>query len=64
VSLKNSWLFPAIQSLHLAGIALLVGTIVLVDLRLLGYVLRRYNVPELSDYFGPWTRRGLWIVLT
>ena len=64
MSLKNSWLFPAIQSVHLAGIALLVGTIVVVDLRLLGYILRRYNVSELSDYFGPWTRRGLWIMLT
>jgi uncharacterized protein DUF6644 len=64
VSLKNSWLFPAIQSVHLAGIALLVGTIVLVDLRLLGYALRRYNVQEISSHLAPWTRRGLWIMLT
>jgi uncharacterized protein DUF6644 len=64
VSLKNSWLFPAIQSVHLAGIALLVGTIVLVDLRLLGYALRRYNVQEIISHLAPWTRRGLWIMLT
>ena len=39
--LENSWLFPVIQSTHLAGIALFVGTAVLVDLRILGYGARR-----------------------
>ena len=62
--LKNSWLFPAIQSVHLAGIGLLVGTIVIVDLRLLGYALRRYTVSEITRQFAPWTRAGLAIMLT
>jgi uncharacterized membrane protein len=62
--LKNSWLFPAIQSVHLAGIALLVGTIVIIDLRLLGYALRRYTVAEIRTQFSPWTRAGLAIMLT
>ena len=35
--LKDSWLFPIGESLHLAGIALMIGTIVLEDLRTLGY---------------------------
>lgn len=39
--LKNSWLFPVIQSIHLIGIALFVGTTVLVDLRILGFGTRR-----------------------
>jgi len=56
VVLKNSWLFPVIQSVHLVGIALLVGTVVLVDLRLLGYVLGRYTVSEVSRRFERWTR--------
>ena|SRR5688572_16201957 len=34
--LKDSWLFPISESLHLVGIALMVGTIVLEDLRTLG----------------------------
>ena len=62
--LKNSWLFPAIQSVHVAGIALLVGTIVIVDLRLLGCALRRYSVSEITRQFAPWTRAGLAIMLT
>jgi hypothetical protein len=64
VVLKNSWLFPVIQSVHVAGIALLVGTIVLVDLRLLGYALDRYSVSEISRRLARWTRAGLAIMLT
>jgi hypothetical protein len=64
VVLKNSWLFPVIQSVHLTGIALLVGTIVLVDFRLLGYALTRYSVSEISRRLARWTRAGLAIMLT
>ena len=62
--LKNAWLFPAIQSVHLAGIALLVGTIAITDLRHLDYVLRRYSVSQITRQFAPWTRAGLAIMLT
>jgi uncharacterized membrane protein len=62
--LKDSLLFPVIQSIHLTGIALLVGAIVIMDLRLLGYALRRYDVAEIRRRFAPWTRAGLVIMLT
>ena len=61
--LKNSLLFPAIQSIHLVGVALLVGTIVLVDLRLLGYALRRRDIAEIKRHVAPWTWTGLAIML-
>jgi hypothetical protein len=32
----SSWLFPAIESVHMLGIVVLVGTSILLDLRLLG----------------------------
>jgi len=61
--LKNSWLFPVIQSVHLSGIALLVGTIVIVDLRLLNLALRQHKVSEIARRFAPWTRAGTAIML-
>ena len=45
--LKNSLLFPAIQSVHLIGIAMFVGTTILVDLRTLGFGIRRHMEPNL-----------------
>ena len=61
--IKQSWLFPAIQSVHVIGLILLVGTICLIDLRLLGTVLRREPVASLASAVAPWTSAGLLIVL-
>ena len=36
------WLFPFIEAIHLVGLALLGGTVIVVDLRLLGLTLRSH----------------------
>jgi hypothetical protein len=61
--LKESWLFPAIQSVHLSGIALLVGSAVILDLKLLGLALHRRSSSEIAQKFGPWSKTGLGVVL-
>lgn len=35
--IENTWIFPALEALHVVGLALLVGNIVLGDLRVLGW---------------------------
>ena len=57
--IRVSWLFPVIQSVHIIGIALLVGTIALVDLRLMGITLQGRAVPTLIAELAPWTSAGL-----
>jgi len=64
MSLKNSLLFPIIQSVHLTGIALLVGTIVLIDLRIMGWVLPKHTISEIRLRLTSWNRAGLAIMLT
>jgi hypothetical protein len=59
--MKESWLFPAVQSIHLAGIAALAGTIVLSDLRTLGLLgTPRSGSP--SDGLAWWRAAGLIIM--
>ena len=62
--LKNSLLFPIIQSIHLCGIALLVGSIAILDFRILGVTLHNYDTSELKRRFIPWKRTGLVVMLT
>jgi len=62
--LKNSWLFPLIEWVHLCGLAVLAGTIMLLNLRLLGLGLRRQPVAQLAGHLAPWTRLGFAIMLT
>jgi hypothetical protein len=48
-TIRNStWLFPLIEAFHLLGFALTVGSVLLVDLRLLGTGLRKQSPAELS----------------
>ena len=53
---KESWLFPFIQSVHLIGLTMLVGTIAIVDLHTLGFGIRR---PSISTDLKSWTSAGL-----
>jgi hypothetical protein len=52
-------LFPGIQALHILGLTVLAGTVVLTDLRLLDIGLRRYAVAELASGLALWTTAGL-----
>jgi hypothetical protein len=61
--IKQSWLFPAIQSIHILGLTLLVGTIAAVDFRLLGLGMRQHAVTDLASRLAPWTTVGLLTVL-
>ena len=62
--IENSLVFPILQSIHLIGIALLVGSIVIVDLRRLGYALSQHDISEVVQRFTFWRRTGLIIMLT
>jgi hypothetical protein len=55
---ESLWLFPAIETLHLLGMAALVGTIAVFDLRLLGWMMRRERVSELAGRLLPWSWAG------
>jgi uncharacterized membrane protein len=56
--LKNSWLFPAIESLHVVGLALFVGAISLVNFTVLGIV--RAGVAQRGERWVYW---GLGLVI-
>jgi hypothetical protein len=48
------WLFPAIEAVHLLGLALLGGSILVVDLRLLGLGLTGRTAVYVLDQASPW----------
>jgi O-antigen/teichoic acid export membrane protein len=61
--IKQSWVFPVLQSVHIIGLTFLVGSISLVDFRLLGVALRKYSTEELASRLAPWTSGALLTVL-
>jgi len=65
-SIRNSlWLFPAIESLHLLGLAVISGSILLVDMRLFGLGMRNQSVRQIARDAEPWFVTGLiWMLLS
>ena len=58
------WVFPAVQSLHFIGFAMSIGTIAVVDFRLLGLGMRGQSPAGLAADLAPWTHAGIAVMLT
>jgi len=48
------WQFPTIETIHLIGLTILFGSLMVVDLRLLGVVLRQHSVAVVASDFMIW----------
>lgn len=57
------WAFPVVESFHFIGFALSIGTIAIVDLRLLGLAMRRQTPADLARDLDRWTWLGLAVML-
>jgi hypothetical protein len=55
---ESEYAFPIIQTFHVLGLALMVGTIAVVDLRILGVILKRRPTAEIADGLLPVTWAG------
>ena len=52
---ESTWMFPTIETVHVFAIVLVVGTVMIVDLRLLHVSSRDRSVTELTREVLPWT---------
>jgi len=55
---ESIWVYPILDVLHCVGILLVAGTIVVIDLRLLGLGMRRLPVSSVVGQVLPWTLSG------
>jgi hypothetical protein len=55
---ESVWVFPILESTHLLSLAISVGTIMFVDLRLVGASMKRVPVSDVIDQLQPWTLGG------
>lgn len=56
------WLYPAVEIVHIAGIALLFGSIAVLDLRLLGFS-RGVSAKQLAAHVLPWTLASFLLIV-
>jgi hypothetical protein len=58
----NAWLYPAVEILHIAGFAVLVGAVAMFDLRVLG-LGRDLPVRALARHLLPWSAGSMLLVV-
>jgi hypothetical protein len=59
----NTWAIPVIQSIHIVGIALVMGSVLMIDLRILGWAGTDQTLQQTTSRFGPWLTASLWLML-
>ena len=60
---ESPWAFAVIESVHLLGLSVIGGAVLLVDLRLLGFGLRSQRVTDLAREAQPWFNVSLLVML-
>lgn len=61
---ESQYMYPLVESVHVLTLCLFVGMSVILDLRLLGLVLRRVPVAEVTDRIVPWMIAGFVVMFT
>jgi hypothetical protein len=60
---NNEWSFPVVECVHIIGFAFSIGTVAIVDLRMLGLGMLRQTSSQLVKDTAPWTLWGLVVML-
>jgi hypothetical protein len=59
----NRWMIPTIQSIHIAGIGVVLGSVFMIDLRILGWAGMDQTMRQTTNRFGPWLTAALYVQL-
>jgi hypothetical protein len=59
----STWAFAIIETLHILALTVLLGTIIAMDLRLLGVRSRRQSIAELASELAPYTLSALVVLI-
>jgi len=64
IEIRDSrWQFAVLEMVHLAGLAILLGALVVIDLRLFGFGMRNMRTSQLARELKGWMRIGMVTVL-
>ena len=60
---ESMYMYPLVESTHVLALTVFVGLAVILDLRLLGLVLRTVPVTDITDRLLPWTKGGFAVMV-
>jgi hypothetical protein len=60
---SGTWQFPLVETIHILSLAVLIGVVVVIDLRLMGLLMRDWPVAGLTRELTPYLNGSLAIIL-
>lgn len=60
---STEWVIPAVQSVHIMAIAMVISSVLMLNLRLLGALRPLYSPATVVRRFSPWIWSGLVVLL-
>ncbi len=60
---ESLYMYPIVESTHVLALTVFVGLAVVLDLRLLGLILPRVPVTDITDRLLPWTKVGFAVMV-
>ena len=63
IQTHEAWMIPVIQSMHIIGIGIAVGSTLMMTLRVLGWLGMDQTLLAIQDRFGPWLTGALCLLL-
>jgi Ca2+/Na+ antiporter len=59
----NGWVIPTIQSIHIVGIGVVMGSVFMIYLRILGWAGMDQTLRQTTNRFAPWLTGSLFLLL-
>jgi hypothetical protein len=56
------WMIPAIQTIHIVGIGVAIGSVFLITLRVLGVAGMDQTLKQVNRRFAPWLTSAVWVL--
>jgi hypothetical protein len=63
IQTHHEWVIPTIQSVHIVAIGVVLASVLMIDLRILGWAGRDQTLRETTRRFGPWLSWALFVLL-
>ena len=63
IQTQNAWVIPAIQSIHIVAIGVVLASVLMIDLRVLGWAGHDQTLRQTTNRYSPWLSWGLLVLL-
>jgi hypothetical protein len=60
---QEVWMIPTIQSFHILGIAMALGSAFMIAMRVTGWLGADQTLLQTQERYGPWLNGALWLLL-